>query len=220
MLRKIPIQLQGSCIGPLKKDLIADNHDFMGNALGPTRQQIHSGTHGAVIYIPDTLVLGSLIGGFSNFTLSGTNYAVNSLQVVYFTGSFGAFPYVLLATNTSSSGSATILTDIQNSGLDETMGIEFTGSRGTETYYATSDNKWQASGANVDRIALPLKNSNTTSGLDENSFLAWEANSVHLGFKRLSQPNRYNFCCNVADLIWKATVIKGNLVNSFRKLKN
>tara|TARA_B100000700_G_scaffold128361_1_gene143775 strand:+ start:5923 stop:6522 length:600 start_codon:yes stop_codon:yes gene_type:complete len=181
MLRNIPIQLQGSCVGPINKVLNADNHDFMGNALGPTRQQIHDGTHGAVIYIANTLVLGSLIGGFSNFTLSGTTYVVSSLQVVYFTGSFGAFPYALLATNTSSSESATILTDIQNSGLDETMGIEFTGSRGTETYYATSDNKWQASSSYVDRIALPLKNSNTTSGLDDNSFLAWEANSAYWG---------------------------------------
>ena len=181
MLRNIPIQLQGSCVGPTNKILNADNHDFMGNALGPTRQQIHDGSHGLVIYIPNTLVFGSLIGGFSNFTLSGTTYAVNSLQVIYFSGSFGAFPYVLLATNTSSSESATILTDIQNSGLDETMGIEFTGSRGTETYYATSENKWQTSGANFDRIVLPLKNSNTTSSLDEDSFLAWEANSAYWG---------------------------------------
>ena len=64
---------------------------------------------------------------------------------------------------------------------NETMGIEFTGSRGTETYYATSDNKWQASASYVDRIVLPLKNSNTTSGLDDNSFLAWEANSAYWG---------------------------------------
>ena len=181
MLRNIAIQLQGSCVGPINKVLNADNHDFMGNALGPTRQQIHSGTHGVSIYIGNVLVIGSLIGGYSNFTLSGTTYAVSSLQVVYYTGSYGAFPYVLLATNTSSSESATILTDIQNSGLDETMGIEFTGSRGTETYYATSDNKWQASGPNVDRIALPLKNSDTTALLDDNSFLAWEANSAYWG---------------------------------------
>ena len=181
MLRIVPNQLHGSCIGPINKVLNADNHDFMGNPLGPTRQQIHDGSHGVVIYIGDVLILGSLIGGFSNFTLSGTTYAITSIQVIYFSGSFGAFPYVLLATNTSSSESATILTDIQNSGLDETMGIEFTGSRGTETYYATSENKWQASGANVDRIALPLKNSNTTSSLDDNSFLAWEVNSAYWG---------------------------------------
>tara|TARA_A100001037_G_scaffold150766_1_gene136156 strand:+ start:989 stop:1588 length:600 start_codon:yes stop_codon:yes gene_type:complete len=181
MLRNIFIQLQSSCIGPLKKDLIADNHDFIGNALGPTRQQIHDGSHGVVIYIGNVLVLGNLIGGFSDFTLSGTNYVMSSLQVVYYSTAYGGWPYVLLATNTSSSDSATILTDIQNSGLDETMGIEFTGSRGTETYYATSDNKWQASSVYVDRIVLPLKNSNTTSGLDDNSFLAWEANSAYWG---------------------------------------
>lgn len=181
MLRKIPIQLQGSCIGPLKKDLIADNHDFMGNALGPTRQQIHSGSHGVVIYLNDVLVVGNLLGGFSNFTLSGTTYAINSLQVVYFVSSYGAFPYVLLTTDTSSSESSTILTDIQNSGLDETMGIEFTGSRGTQTFYATSDNKWQATASNVDRIVLPLDNSDTTANLDDNSFLSWEANSAYWG---------------------------------------
>lgn len=181
MLRTLPNQLQGSCVGPISKVLNADNHDFMGNALGPTRQQIHDGSHGVVIYIGNTLVVSTLIGGFSSFTLSGTTYVINNLQVVYFTTAYGAWPYVLLATNTSSSESATILTDIQNSGLDETMGIEFTGSRGTETYYATSDNKWQASASYVDRIVLPLKNSNTTSGLDDNSFLAWEANSAYWG---------------------------------------
>ena len=99
----------------------------MGNALGPTRQQIHSGTHGVSIYIGNVLVIGSLIGGYSNFTLSGTTYAVSSLQVVYYTGSYGAFPYVLLTTNTSSSESATILTDIQNSGLDEAMELSLLG---------------------------------------------------------------------------------------------
>ena len=181
MLRTLPNQLQGSCVGPISKVLNADNHDFMGNALGPTRQQIHDGSHGVVIYIGNTLVVSTLIGGFSSFTLSGTTYVINNLQVVYFTTAYGAWPYVLLATNTSSSESATILTDVQNSGLDETMGIEFTGSRGTETYYATSDNKWQASASYVDRMVLPLKNSNTTSGLDDNSFLAWEANSAYWG---------------------------------------
>ena len=181
MLRSIPIQLQGSCVGPINKVLNANNHDFIGNALGPTRQQIHDGTHGVVIYISNTLVVSNLLTGFSSFTLSGTTYVINTLQIAYFTGSYGAFPYVILATNTSSSESATILTDIQNSGLDETMGIEFTGSRGSETYYATSDNKWQASASYVDRIVLPLKNSNTTSGLDDNSFLAWEANSAYWG---------------------------------------
>ena len=54
MLRSIPIQLQGSCVGPINKVLNANNHDFIGNALGPTRQQIHDGTHGVVIYISNT----------------------------------------------------------------------------------------------------------------------------------------------------------------------
>ena len=103
MLRTLPNQLQGSCVGPISKVLNADNHDFMGNALGPTRQQIHDGSHGVVIYIGNTLVVSTLIGGFSSFTLSGTTYVINNLQVVYFTTAYGAWPYVLLVTNTSSS---------------------------------------------------------------------------------------------------------------------
>lgn len=180
MLRKISNQLQGSCVGPLNKVLNADNHDYIGNPL-ITRQQIQDGTHGLVIYVSNALVVGSLTGGYSNFTLSGTTYVISSLQVVYVAGSYGSYPYLLITTNTSSSDSATILTDIQNSGLDETMSVEFVGSRGTETYSASSSNRWQASGPNVDRIALPLINSNTTSGLDDNSFLSWEANSAYWG---------------------------------------
>lgn len=180
MLRKISNQLQGSCVGPVNKVLNANNHDSIGNAL-ETRQQIQDGTHGVVIYTANVLVIGTLATGFSNFTLSGTNYVISTLQVVYYSASYGGYPYFLLATNTSSSESATILTDLQNSGLDETMSVEFVGSRGTEIYSASASNKWQAAGTDVSKVAFPLINSNTTSGLDDNSFLSWEANSAYWG---------------------------------------
>lgn len=180
MLRKISNQLQGSCVGPINKVLNADNHDYIGNPL-TTRQQIQDGTHGVIIYVSNSIVAGTMPTGYSNFTLSGTTYVISMLQVVYVSGSYGSYCYFLLTTDTSSSDSATILTDIQNSGLDETMSVEFVGSRGTETYSASSSNRWQASGSNVDRIALPLINSNTTSGLDNNSFLSWEANNAYWG---------------------------------------
>ena len=178
MLRTIPNQLQGSCVGPVVKPLNATNHDFIGNPL-ETVTQIHDGTHGVQALAPGSLVIGTLSGGFSSFSLGGNSYTVSALQVVYVYNSapHGQYAFVLITVLGS-----TILTDLQNNGLDETLGIRFTGSRGTETYTATSSNKWRnPTNAATDRIELTLINENTTSGFDNNTFLAWEANSAYWG---------------------------------------
>ena len=179
MLRRISNQLQGSCIGPISKPLNATNHDCLGNPL-ETATQIHNGTHGVQALAPGNVVFGTLSGGFSSFSLGGNSYSqVSSLQVVYVYNSVahGQYAFVTIIV-----GGSTILTDLQNNGLDETMGIRFTGSRGTQTYTATSSNRWRNTvNSNADRIERTLINETTTSGFDNNTFLAWEANNAYWG---------------------------------------
>lgn len=176
MLRRISNQLQGSCIGPIQKPLNATNHDCLGNPLS-TVQQIHDGTHGVQAFVAQTTVVGFLNGGLSSFTLGGTTYSPTTIQVAFIPGQHGGYAYAIII----ASGS-TILTDLQSNGLDQTLGIRFTGSRGTETYYASSSNRWRNDqNTNTNRIELSLINENTTSGWDTNTFLAWEANNTYWG---------------------------------------
>lgn len=196
MLRTIPNQLQGACVGPIVKPLNSTNHDFIGNPL-ETVTQIHEGTHGVQALVPGSVVFSNLVGGFSPFSLGGNSYTLISLQMIYLFNSadHGQYAFVVLVVANGS----TILTDLQNNGLDETLGIRFTGSRGTETYTATPSNRWRnPTNANTDRLEFTLINESTTSGFDNNTFLPWEANSAYWG---TLQSNNQTDSISVASFI-------------------
>ena len=178
MIRNLTNSLNNVLYGPINKPLVADNHDIMGNSLGPTVQLFRVDNFVATNFGPTTFWVNSTSPYTTNnsFTVSGEDYTVTDMSVLYISaGTEGNHTFVLLTCSTGSGGTS-IDTAVVGQDIGETMGIRFLGSGGTQDYYplvlgSGSEYEWKSN--TVNNISLKL----ATGGV----FPPWSDGSTPFG---------------------------------------
>ena len=179
MIRNLTNSIDNLLTGPISKPLIADNHDYMGNSLGPSVffiDDFASNVIFSTLYFSSAALPFTLNTGFS---LGGQSYSMEAASVTYanIVGGQGNYTYITIQAVNTSGGTA--LADlVVGQTLGETLGIRYSGSGGTYDYYplvlgSGSDFEWFGTGSNTAIINLKVESGGT--------FAPWVSGSTAFG---------------------------------------
>lgn len=179
MIRNLTNSISNVSTGPINKPLVADNHDYMGNLLGPS---VFFEDAFAFNYFGNTLYWVNASIPFdvnNNFSLGGNTYSTTAATVLYSNVPGGTGPHTYISIQASNISGGTGLRDIvYGQTLGQTLGIRVSGSGGSSDYYplvlgSTSDFEWFPTGSNTNIINLKVEFGGT--------FTPWESNGTPYG---------------------------------------